>query len=200
LGLAGADGADGAPGVTDIFTSSASGLVPASGGGTTNFLRADGTFAAPPAGGSMTGAEIATALDGQTVSLRKLELEAASLPAGYSVEFLSGFVTTTDASDVAVLTLPVAESEAVAVRFVATAVHAGAAAGASRQIVGCAMRAPAGSAVASTASTSGSSIVGGSSITTNVAASGNDFLVRVRGVAATTINWHWTAEVTRLKL
>jgi hypothetical protein len=31
------------------FTSAAQGLVPASGGGTTNFLRADGTFAAPPA-------------------------------------------------------------------------------------------------------------------------------------------------------
>ena len=32
------------------FTSGAKGLVPASGGGTTNFLRADGTFAAPPGG------------------------------------------------------------------------------------------------------------------------------------------------------
>jgi hypothetical protein len=35
----------------DVFTSGAKGLVPASGGGTTNFLRADGTFAAPPGGG-----------------------------------------------------------------------------------------------------------------------------------------------------
>lgn len=34
------------------FTSSLSGAVPASGGGTTNFLRADGTFAAPSGGGS----------------------------------------------------------------------------------------------------------------------------------------------------
>jgi len=34
----------------DIFTSLLPGLVPASGGGTTNFLRADGTFAAPPGG------------------------------------------------------------------------------------------------------------------------------------------------------
>lgn len=31
-----------------VFTSSANGLVPASGGGTTNFLRADGTWDAPP--------------------------------------------------------------------------------------------------------------------------------------------------------
>lgn len=35
-----------------LFTSTQKGLVPASGGGTTNFLRADATFAAPPGGGS----------------------------------------------------------------------------------------------------------------------------------------------------
>lgn len=37
----------------DTFTSGAKGLAPASGGGTTNFLRADGTWA-PPSGGSNT--------------------------------------------------------------------------------------------------------------------------------------------------
>jgi hypothetical protein len=35
----------------DVFTSSAKGVAPASGGGTTNFLRADGTWAAPSGGG-----------------------------------------------------------------------------------------------------------------------------------------------------
>lgn len=35
----------------DVFTTSLKGVVPASGGGTTNFLRADGTWAAPPGGG-----------------------------------------------------------------------------------------------------------------------------------------------------
>jgi hypothetical protein len=39
----------------DVFTSGAKGLVPASGGGTTNFLRADGTFAAPAGGGGSPG-------------------------------------------------------------------------------------------------------------------------------------------------
>lgn len=40
----------------DTFTSGAKGLAPASGGGTTNFLRADGTWAAPSGGGgSPTG-------------------------------------------------------------------------------------------------------------------------------------------------
>src|SRR5262245_28795339 len=34
----------------DVFTSALKGLVPLSGGGTTNFLRADGTWAAPPSG------------------------------------------------------------------------------------------------------------------------------------------------------
>jgi hypothetical protein len=35
----------------NLFTSALAGSVPASGGGTTNFLRADGTWAAPPGGG-----------------------------------------------------------------------------------------------------------------------------------------------------
>jgi len=44
----------------DTFTSSLKGLTPASGGGTTNFLRADGTWAAPP-GGSGSGIKTGTA-------------------------------------------------------------------------------------------------------------------------------------------
>lgn len=35
----------------DVFTSSLKGLAPSSGGGTSNFLRADGTWASPPGGG-----------------------------------------------------------------------------------------------------------------------------------------------------
>jgi len=43
----------------NVFTSSLQGLVPGSGGGTTNFLRADGTWAAPPGGGgSASGAKV----------------------------------------------------------------------------------------------------------------------------------------------
>jgi hypothetical protein len=37
--------------VLDVFTSSLKGLAPSSGGGTTNYLRADGTWAAPPGTG-----------------------------------------------------------------------------------------------------------------------------------------------------
>jgi len=37
--------------ILPVFTSSLNGLVPSSGGGTTNFLRADGTWAAPSGGG-----------------------------------------------------------------------------------------------------------------------------------------------------
>jgi hypothetical protein len=39
---------------TRNFTSTAQGLVPASGGGTTNYLRADGTWGAPPGSGSVS--------------------------------------------------------------------------------------------------------------------------------------------------
>lgn len=40
----------------NAFTSSLQGMVPSSGGGTTNFLRADGTWAAPSGGGGSTSA------------------------------------------------------------------------------------------------------------------------------------------------
>lgn len=44
----------------NLFSSSLQGLVPASGGGTTNFLRADGTFAAPTGtGGTVTSVALA---------------------------------------------------------------------------------------------------------------------------------------------
>ncbi len=50
----------------DVFTSGAKGLAPASGGGTTNFLRADGTWAAAGGGSPVTvqdeGVDITTAL------------------------------------------------------------------------------------------------------------------------------------------
>ena len=35
----------------ETFTDTTEGVVPASGGGTTNFLRADGTWTTPPGGG-----------------------------------------------------------------------------------------------------------------------------------------------------
>jgi hypothetical protein len=44
----------------NLFTSSLKGLAPASGGGTVNYLRADGTWAAPPGSGSGTVTNIAT--------------------------------------------------------------------------------------------------------------------------------------------
>ncbi len=48
--------------IAGLFTSSAAGTVPASGGGTSNFLRADGSWAAPSSGG------FATLLDTQSPS------------------------------------------------------------------------------------------------------------------------------------
>lgn len=46
----------------NLFTSALKGITPSSGGGTANFLRADGTWAAPPSGGVPTARQIATAL------------------------------------------------------------------------------------------------------------------------------------------
>src|SRR5215468_7554925 len=43
-----------ATGLLDIFSSTLKGLAPASGGGTTNFLRADGTWNVPAGGGNVS--------------------------------------------------------------------------------------------------------------------------------------------------
>jgi len=52
----------------NTFTSALKGLAPASGGGTSNFLRADGTWATPAGGGSSTGA-IGLVIDGSGATI-----------------------------------------------------------------------------------------------------------------------------------
>jgi hypothetical protein len=60
----------------NLFTNTLQGLVPGSGGGTTNFLRADGTWAAPPGGGgsdsgiAVLNGILATRTSGPTVFLQ----------------------------------------------------------------------------------------------------------------------------------
>ena len=52
----------------ETFTDTTEGVVPASGGGTTNFLRADGTWTTPPGGG-------------------EIYIENISVSGGYTVDF-----------------------------------------------------------------------------------------------------------------
>lgn len=67
----------------DTFTSALKGLAPASGGGTANFLRADGTWAAPPSGGSLTVQEDDVTVDAAVTVLDFGNgLDVTSLPAG----------------------------------------------------------------------------------------------------------------------
>jgi hypothetical protein len=81
----------------DTFTSALKGLAPASGGGTSNFLRADGTWTTPPAGGGIaavkydaTGAALGAAIADYFTS--SISLEAASI---YEIEAHAYFLKTT---------------------------------------------------------------------------------------------------------
>lgn len=77
----------------DIFTSVLKGLVPASGGGTANFLRADGTWAAPPAGGSASWGSITGTLSTQTDLQSALD---ARQPLDVDLTTIAGLTATTD--------------------------------------------------------------------------------------------------------
>jgi hypothetical protein len=59
----------------DVFTTTLKGLAPASGGGTSNFLRADGTWAAP-AGGSNEPADDVFRIVGSSDATKKIAFEA----------------------------------------------------------------------------------------------------------------------------
>jgi len=66
----------------NVFTSSLQGLVPASGGGTTNFLRADGTFAAPAGAGGVTSVTGDTTIFNNSTSTGAVTLTKANAAAG----------------------------------------------------------------------------------------------------------------------
>jgi hypothetical protein len=82
----------------DTFTTALKGLVPASGGGTTNFLRADGTFAAPPGGGGggltvVTG-QVNFGPSTNQDNLVTVTIPAATIGAGsFPIAFLRGTAT-----------------------------------------------------------------------------------------------------------
>lgn len=68
----------GADATLPLFSSGDAGLAPASGGGTSNFLRADGTWAAPPGGGSVSWGGITGTLSAQTDLQSALDGKAPS--------------------------------------------------------------------------------------------------------------------------
>jgi hypothetical protein len=70
----------------DTFTSALKGLAPASGGGTANFLRADGTWAAPGGGGGSTATGSAVLDFGAAPGTNTVEaVVSTAIPAGASV-------------------------------------------------------------------------------------------------------------------
>lgn len=79
----------------NTFTTAAKGLAPASGGGTVNFLRADGTWAAPSAGGSATWGGIFGSLAAQTDLQAVLDAKAA-IGHGHAIADVVGLQTALD--------------------------------------------------------------------------------------------------------
>lgn len=64
----------------DTFTDLLKGLAPASGGGTANFLRADGTWAVPPGTGAVTGGYESITLDGTDITNQYVDLAEEVTP------------------------------------------------------------------------------------------------------------------------
>jgi len=74
----------------NLFTSTLQGLAPASGGGTTNFLRADGTWAAPAGGGGLSGSGTANEIAYFTASTTLASLTTATYPSLTELSYVKG--------------------------------------------------------------------------------------------------------------
>ena len=67
----------------DAFTTSLKGLAPASGGGTTNYLRADGTWAQPPGTGAPTDADYLVKTANGSLSAERVVTDSTSISANW---------------------------------------------------------------------------------------------------------------------
>lgn len=92
----------------DAFTSGAKGLVPASGGGTTNFLRADGSWAAPPGGGTQPQSIIVAVGDETTTLTTGTGKVTFRMPYAFTLTGIRASVKTAQASG-SILTVDVNE-------------------------------------------------------------------------------------------
>lgn len=78
----------------NAFTSSLQGLVPSSGGGTTNFLRADGTWTTPGGGGTVSSVATGLGLSGGTITTTgTLLVDTSYLMTKGSAQLVAGLKT-----------------------------------------------------------------------------------------------------------
>lgn len=88
-----------------VFGTSAKGVAPASGGGTTNFLRADGTWAVPPGSGAPTIVTLSADFSNSTVTLQSVsDFSGLTLDANsrYLVEIFGSYQTTASTTGIAI--------------------------------------------------------------------------------------------------
>jgi hypothetical protein len=86
---------------TALFTSGAAGLAPASGGGTANFLRADGTWQPPPAGGGgLTDGDKGDVLVASSGASLTVQSAAGAFDVAGAITLINGLLCPTTALDI----------------------------------------------------------------------------------------------------
>jgi hypothetical protein len=190
-GDTGETGPAGTPGINGVFTGAANGLAPASGGGTANFLRADGSWTPPPAGG--VSGQIA--VDGITIHDSALIATPGNKWQTFQLELETIGGSNTDA-----IIIPLAENEAVMVQFGAVGIKADGSAAGARRIFFCGRRPIGGFASVTSVTSQGSqtdSLTGTPTVLGT--ASGNNVVCQIRGELDLTYKWMCHAEVLRVQ-
>ena len=191
----------------DVFTSSLKGLVPASGGGTTNFLRADGTWATPP-GGGITGSGAANRVTywNATQSLTSsgnLLFDGSTFTASAKVftkstEYDESEIVTSNATQTTIATIPTVSNSTLTIEYTLLLFNS------TNNTVASTVRKALVKNIGGTVTVVAINSIldqadSGLSFNSTVTASGTDALIRVSGGATDTYYWKCQYKIVNLK-